>query len=167
MQKYVIGIMIACIAVAAVPANAAPKAVKSIVNQAGKVCDDIGSVLWKNKGGIAVGAVTVAAVTNPEPFVQGATTVIAGTTKPIRQSTFATTLFCLLLLALTIFGVRWFFNYLKDWKNWTPLMVVGFVLCFGGIAEAGVFDRVPVIPIKPIPWWHVIDLLLLVLAIFI
>ena len=158
--------LIACIAVYAIPAEAAPKqAVKKIVKQVGKACDDVGSALWKNKGGIAVGAATVVAVTNPEPFVQGATTIVTGTAKPIHQSTLGSVFFYLLLTGLTVAGVRYLFHHLKDWKNWLPLLVVGILLCCGNIAEAGVMEGVSVIPVRSL--WDFLGFILLILSIFI
>jgi hypothetical protein len=59
MQKYVIGMMIVCATIFSVPVIAAPKqAMKYVVSRVSQTCDDLGSAIWKNKGGLAIGAVT-------------------------------------------------------------------------------------------------------------
>jgi hypothetical protein len=50
-------------------------------------------------------------------------------------------------------------------------MIVGVLLCCGGIAEAGaITPPPPVLPpvlISPIPWWNIVNFVLLVVSIFI
>ena len=50
------------------------------------------------------------------------------------------------------------------------MLVVSLLLCFGSIAEAGMIAQVPDIQCPavppPAPWWNVINLILLVIAIF-
>ena len=172
MRKWFICMLIACSAVFAAPAEAAPKAMKSIVNRVSQACDDVGGALWRNKGGIGIGAVTVAAVTNPTPFVEGATTVITGTAKPVHQSPLGSVCFYLILTGLAVAGARWLFNYLKDWKNWLPLLFV--LLGLGltcGVAQAGVVECAQAVPnvaaglIKPL--WDAFGFILFILTIFI
>jgi hypothetical protein len=193
-QKLFIGITAICLfAVCTVPADAASPAkaatkiavkAKDFITQTGT---SLGNVIWQNKGSIAVGTAAVAVATNPAPFVEGATTIITG--KPAKivipanyqvtgyQSAQSVTgslwyyLFYAGVTILCIVGVRCAWSYVKDYKNWLPLMVVGVLLCSVGVVEAAVITSPPpVLPpvfISPIPWWNIVNFVLLVVSIFI
>jgi len=158
-------------------ASARKKAIEKIVSKTtdavGKACDNVGSVLWRNKCGIAVGVTAVAVATNPEPFVQGATAVVTGTTQAAMQSSTGGGFFSFLLLAtLFIAGLYLFVGCIRrKFRRIVPLLVVGLLLCFGGIAEAGMIAQIPDIVCPavppPAPWWKIINFILLIIAIFV
>jgi hypothetical protein len=173
-QKLFIGVTALCLfAVCAVPASAAvPTRVKvkakDFITKTGK---SIGDTIWHNKGSIAVGSTAVAVATNPAPFVSGITTVLTGRASDpsgggIQSYIFGFGFYAIATL-LTIVGVRCTWNYVKDYKNWLPLMVVGILFCSVGVAEAGV------IPVPDNqsgfiyrPWWDVITIVILIISIF-
>jgi hypothetical protein len=186
MNKIFIGIAIACfIAVLAGTADAAvPTRTKVKVKDfITKTATSWGNAIWSNKASIAVGTAAVAVATNPAPFVEGATTIITGqpakiVTPSYNQATASQSAtgslwyygFYLAATTFCIVGVRCIWNYVKDYKNWLPLMVVGILLCCGGIVEAAVITPPPVLPpvfISPIPWWNIVNFVLLVVSIFI
>jgi hypothetical protein len=183
MQKFFVGIIVVCLfAVSAGTASAATstKSVTKIATRAKdwitKTGTSLGAVIWNNKGSIAVGTAAVAVVTNPAPFVQGTTTLITGKPTVVTNTAdvagqslsgifwyygfyAAATLFC-------IVGVRCAWNYIKDYKNWLPLMIVGvcFVTC--GVADAAtVIPKPPVLP--AVPWCTVFNVVLVIVSIFI
>ena len=168
MRKFLIGMITVCIFAAhAVTANAAPskRTITKAVSLVGKACDNVANVLWRNKGAIAVGTAAVVATTNPEPLIGGAATMVTGVTQPIHQSALGSILFYLLLAVISVAGVRYLLQYLKDWKNWLPL-ILGLIFCglTAGIAEAGVIGCAT---IKPPFWWgEVIGFILLVIGMF-
>jgi hypothetical protein len=178
-QTLFIGVTAICLfAVCAVPASAAvpTKAVAKAKDFITRVTTSLGNAIWNNKGSVAVGSVAVAVATNPAPFVSGATTMITGRPSDPSatgiRSYFTSWLFYLIATVLAIIGVRCSWNYVKDYKNWLPLMVVGVLLTCGGVVQAGMIDYVPVpeVPltgIKPPPFWDVIGLIILILTIFI
>jgi hypothetical protein len=190
-QTLFIGVTALCLfAVCAVPASAAvPK--KAVTKLASKVKDyvvktgnSIGETIWRNKGSVAIGTVAVAAANNPAPFVDGAVTIVTG--RPAKTSGPSDTanhsfivgwLFYAIATLLAIIGVRCLWNYVKDYKNWLPLMVVGVLLCSVGVVEAGVvclptLDGIasvipkPPVPPAPVPWWNVLYFVLFVIMIF-
>jgi hypothetical protein len=178
-QKLFIGIIAICLfAACAVPASAAiPTRVKVKARDfITKTSTSLGNAIWNNKGSIAVGSAAVALATNPAPFVSGATTMITGRAgDPAAtsiQSYFTGWLFYAIATLLAIIGVRCSWNYVKDYKNWLPLMVIGLFLCCSGVVQAGVIDyvpvpEVPIVGIKPPPLWDVIGLIILILTIII
>jgi hypothetical protein len=131
----------------------------------------------------------MAVATNPAPFVEGATTVITGKpTKLVSNQNVGSPsasgglwyyLFYVAVTVLCIVGVRCAWNYVKDYKNWLPLLIVG--LCFAtcGVVEAGVFQSLPMaegiagviakppIPLPPMILWHFVNFALLILTIII
>ena len=168
MKNLFIVMLVACIsAVNTVPVDAASvqrRAVEKIVSKTtdvvGKVCDNVSQVIWRNKCAVAAGATAVAVATNPEPFVQGATAVVTGSTQAAASSGF----FSFLLLATLFIAGLWLFVGCIGRKFWriVPLLVVGLLLCFGGVAEAGTLEHGA---IKP--WWgDIIGVILLIIAIF-
>jgi hypothetical protein len=79
---------------------------------------------------------------------------------------------------LCIIGVRYAWNYVRDYKNWLPILVIGVCCVPCGVAEAGVFQNLPmaegitsVIPkppvLPPVPWWTLLNVALIVVSIFI
>jgi hypothetical protein len=187
-QKLFIGtIVIGLLATCAVPANAAmPK--KAVVKVAGtakdfitKTSTSLGNAIWNNKGSIAVGSAAVALATNPAPFVSGATTMITGRPSDPSatgiQSYLVGWLFYAVATILAILGVRYAWAYLKDWKNWVPLLLIVGVCCITcGTVEAGIIhfptveglvDTIPKPPVLPtVPWWSLFNVVLLVITIF-
>ena len=172
MKKFLIGMIAACIlAVSAVSASAAvsKKAVVKTKDYIAKTSKSLGNAIWDNKGSIAVGTTAVAVATNPAPFVEGAATVITGRASHLSaggvQSYVAGWLFYAIATLLVIVGVRCVWNYVKDYKNWLPL-VFGAVFCglTGGIAEAGVLDCTAIRP--PFWWSDIVGWILLVITIF-
>jgi len=172
MRKFLIGmIAVFVFAVSAVSASAAlPKrAVVRTQDFIAKTGKSLGSVIWDNKGSVAVGATAVAVATNPVPFVEGAATVITGRTSNLAaggvQSYVVGWLFYAMATVLAIVGVRCAWNYVKDYKNWLPLFL-GVMVCglTGGIAEAGVLDCGVIRP--PFWWGDVFGWILLVITIF-
>jgi hypothetical protein len=174
-QKLFIGITAVCLlAVCAAPASAAtPRRaaakVKDFITQAST---SLGNAIWNNKGSVAVGATAVGIATNPSPFVSGITTVLTGRPSDPNAtgiaSFFTSWMFYLIATLLAIVGVRCTWNYVKDYKNWLPLLVIGAFLGCGGIAEAGAIDYVPVPEVQSgfihRPWWDIIGFVLFVLA---
>jgi hypothetical protein len=161
------------LAICAAPASAAiPTRVKVKAKDfITKTSTSIGNAIWNNKGAITIGTGAVAIASNPAPFVEGAATVITGRASNSSggiQSYIFGWLFYLVATLLAIVGVRYTWNYVKDYKNWLPLMVVGVLLCSVGVAEAGV------IPVPDNhsgfiyrPWWDVISFVILIITIFI
>ena len=165
MLKLFIGIIvIACIfSVYSVSAEAATSKRAKIVNFVGKTCDDAANVLWRNKGAVTLGTVLVTAAANPEPFIEGTTTIIGGGSQTVFVSCIGTILFYLLLAVLVIAGTRFFLHRIRLWRV-LPLLILG--LMFGsGVAEAGVIPIAECGVIKP-PWWNIFDLIILIFAIF-
>jgi hypothetical protein len=158
MQKIIIGTITACaLCLYAVPANAAVaaqtatiKAIQKAKTLAGKACDGAANLIWRNKGAVMVGSTAVAVATKPEVFVGGLTTLAT-------SSYFV----YLLIAGLVIVGVRYFLHRVGLWKV-LPLLALSLLLC-GGVAEAGVFDCIPV-PIRP--WWDIVMLVIVVLTMF-
>jgi len=172
MRKFLIGMIAACIlAVSAVSASAAvsKKAVVKTKDFIAKTGKSLGNAIWDNKGSIAVGTTAVAVATNPAPFVEGAATVITGKSSNLSagsvQSYMVGWLFYAIATLLAIVGVRCAWNYVKDYKNWLPL-ILGVMVCglTGGIAEAGVLDCTAIRP--PFWWSDVVGWILLVIMIF-
>ena len=165
--------------VSAVSADAATRkqAIEKIVNKTtdavGKACDNVSQVIWRNKCAVAVGATAVAVATNPEPFVQGATAVVTSTTQAAMQSSTGGGFFSFLLLATLFIAGLWLFVGCIRSKFWrvVPLLVVALLLCFGGIAEAGMIASIPDIQCPavppPAPWWNIINFIFLIIAIFV
>jgi hypothetical protein len=198
-QKLFIGITAIClIAICTVPASAAiPKKTatklaikaKDYITQTSK---SIGNAIWNNKGAVAVGTAAVVIATNPEAtaavvtgvtetVTTGATAVITGATegvsRSVRQSSGSGSIWYLVFFAAaTVFCIvviRYIWNYVRDWKNWIPLAVIGIFLCFGGIAEAGIIglptvDGITnVISKPPVPFWTFFNVVLCLVTIFI
>ena len=164
----IIGITAACVicALTATAEAATQKritAVKKIGTLIGKGCDNVASVLWRNKGSVAIGTTAVCIVANPEPFIAGATTMAAGASQTVFASYTGTILFCLLIAVLVIAAVRYLWHRVRLW-HLVPLVAVGLLLCCNGTAMAGVVDCIAV-PFKP-PWWSVVDLVILVVLMF-
>jgi hypothetical protein len=175
-QKLFIGITAICLvavltvsANAASPRKAAAKA-KDFITRTGA---SLGNAIWDNKGSVAVGTVAVAAATNPGSFMSGITTILTG--RPSDPSAtgitsfFTSWLFYAIATVLAIIGVRCAWTYVKDYKNWLPLAIVGILLCCGDVAEAGVVSvsEVQSGGIAYRPWWDVVGFVLFVLSIFI
>ena len=179
MRKLLIGMITACVlAVSAVSANASTlhkRAATNAVNFVGKACDNTAHVLWRNKGGIAVGTTAVAVATNPEPFVQAAAAIVTGTTDAVLQSCIVNNFLSYLLLPILLIAAVWYFlRHIKSrWGRVLPLLLLGvlFLFCFGGIANAEMITQVPEIQcgiVKPPLWWtDIIGWVLLILAFFI
>jgi hypothetical protein len=174
-QKLFIGITAICLfAACAVPASAAiPTRVKVKAKDfITKTSTSLGNAIWNNKGSIAVGSAAVALATNPAPFVSGATTMITGRPSDPSatsiQSYFTGWLFYAIATVLAVLGVRFAWNYVKDYKNWLPLMIVGILLCSVGVAEAGIIQPLlkPPVLLPPVPWWSLFNVALIVATIF-
>jgi len=167
MKKLIIGIITACaLFLCTAPANAGivkhtVAAVKKIGGYAGKACDAVSNVIWRNKGAVAVGATAVAVATKPEVFVGGATTIAT-------SSYGGMILFYLIAACVVIVGIRYLLRRFRVWKL-LPLVVLGLLLC-GGVAQAGMIDYISIPEIecgaiKP-GWWSIITVVLLVISIF-
>jgi hypothetical protein len=197
-QKLFIGFTAICIiAVCAVSASAAIQK-KAATKLAIKAKDyitttskSIGNAIWNNKGAVAVGTAAVVVATNPEAtaavvtgvtetVTTGATAVITGATegvsRSVRQSSGSGSIWYLVLFAAAttfcIVVIRYIWNYVRDWKNWIPLAVVGVFLCCGGIAEAGIIglptaDGIASVISKPVPFWTFFNVVLCLVTIFI
>ena len=169
MIKIGMLIIVACvICVYAVTADAATKkrAVAKIGNFVGNTCDSAANLLWQNKGAITLGTVLVTAAANPEPYVRGATTVVAGTGQTVVTSYIGSILSCLIIAVVVIAVGRYLFRRIRLWRM-LPLVVFGLFLCCG-IAEAGMIGVVPETQfgiVKP-PWWGVFDLVILIVMLF-
>jgi hypothetical protein len=183
MNKFIIGIAIVVLfAGLAVTANAAiqTKSLKRVVVKAKDYitqnAKSLGNALWDNKGAVAVGTVAAVALTSPEPVIQGATTIITGKPAVIASSSVIGSSsatgglwyygFYLAITILCIVGVRCAWNYVKDYKNWLPLMIVGVFLCCGDIVEAGIITPPPPV-LPPIPWLALLNIAAIVISIFI
>ena len=158
------------------PANAAvvkTAAITKAVSLIKKTCDDAASVIWRNKGAIAVGTAAVAVVSKPEilvqPIVQGTRAVASETGGAVRQSIIGETLgnlvFFVLLFMLVTMGIRYLLQQAGFWRV-VPLLIVGLLLCCG-IAEAGVLTGidVPCCAVKPV--WDIISIVILIISLFI
>ena len=159
MKKFFIGIITALMfAFNTVPAEAVvpqKRVATSVVHFIGKACDNAANVLWRNKGAVAVGTTAVAVATNPEPFVQGATAVVTGTTQTAIQSGTGGGFFSFLLLATLFIAGLWLFVGCIRRKFWriVPLLVIGVLICLCGVTEAATLHSaaVPVAAaIKPL-----------------
>jgi hypothetical protein len=73
---------------------------------------------------------------------------------------------------------RFAWNYVKDYKNWLPLLIVGVCCISCGVVEAGVIQNLPiaegiasVVPkppmLPPVPWWTIINVVLVANTLFI
>jgi hypothetical protein len=176
-NKLLIGVAAACVlCVYAVPANAAGVKTATITKAASlikKTCDDAASVIWKNKGAIAVGTAAVAVASKPEilvqPVVQGTRAVVGETSNAVQQSVIGNALsnlvvFVLLCMLITL-GLGYLFRQTGFWRV-VPLLIVGLLLCCG-IAEAGVMSGmdVPCCAVKPV--WDIISIVILIISLFI
>jgi hypothetical protein len=174
-QKLFISITAVCLfavcaapACAAIPTRAKVKA-RDFIAKASK---SLGDAIWQNKASVAIGATAVGVATNPAPFVSGITTILTGRPSDPSaggiQSYIVGYVFYAIATLLAIIGVRCAWNYVKDYKNWLPLMVVGVLLCSVGVAEAGMI-AVPDTQSGFIyrPWWDVISIVILIITIFI
>jgi len=147
MKKLIIGIITACaLFLCTAPANAGivkhtVAAVKKIGGYAGKACDAVSNVIWRNKGAVAVGATAVAVATKPEVFVGGATTIVASAAQSAFGTYAGTILFWLVAAVLVFVGVRYLARRIKVWRV-LPLMIVALLLCCG-VAHAGAIDLTP------------------------
>jgi hypothetical protein len=79
---------------------------------------------------------------------------------------------------LCIIGVRYAWGYIKDYKNWLPVLIVGLCFVSCGVAEAGVFQSLPMtegivsfipkpptLPPVPVPWWTIINTVLVIITV--
>jgi hypothetical protein len=138
MNKLIIGLLTACVlAASAVQAEASivTRAIPKVANLVGKGCDAAGKVIWRNKGAVVATGAAVGLATKPEAFLGSAATII---TSP----TFGSILFYLIVGGLIIAVGRYCLHRVGLWRI-LPLLVVGLLLCGGGIAEAGTIDYVP------------------------
>jgi len=178
MQNFLMGIIAACaFAVSAGTADAAAlhkRAVTNAVNLVGKACDNVSSVLWRNKGTVAVGTTAVAVATNPEPFVQGTTAVVTGTTGKVMKSNTGSSIVSYLLLSVLLIAGIWYFLRCIKFRpgHVLPLLILGVLIlfCFTDSASAGTFAQVPEIQcgmVKPPLWWtDIVGWILLIIVIF-
>jgi len=192
--KMIIGMLVASVfAINAVSADAARHQARAITKIAdrtvtfvGKAVDNTAAVLWRNKEAVVLCTALAVAATNPEPFVQGATTVatsaVEGATAIVTSGTDAvikTTagsgsgFISFLVLAVLFIAGLWLFVSIIKFKFWraVPLLVIALLLCFGGVASAAMFTSVPEMmctaPATPIHWWNIITIILFIVAIFI
>ena len=138
-----------------------------IGNFVGNTCDSAANLLWRNKGAVMLGTLLVTAAANPEPFVQGAATVVTGTSQTVYASYIGSMLSYVLIAIVLIAVGRYLFRRIRLWRV-LPLLLLGLLLCCGGVAEAGMMNVVPETQlgiIKP-PWWGVFDLIIFVLTLF-
>jgi len=161
--KIIIGLLVAAytFCVNAVPAHAAGGAKKT----AKKIINFASDSLWRNKGTVAGGVALATAAANPEPFVNGFVTILAGTGQAIIQTGINYPFYCLLGI-LCIVAVRWFLRLRRNiFLRVLPLLLVGLFLCTG-VAEAGI--AVPDFSGATIgsPWWNVIGWLFIIITIF-
>ena len=175
MRKFLTGIIAICVlAVSAGTAEAAPlhkRAVSNTVNLVGKVCDNISAVIWRNKGSIAVGTTAVTIATNPEPFIQGTTALVANTTDRVVKSnnTGSSILSYLLFPIILIAAICWLLGYIRFkckglLRHWRIIpMVLAMLLLFTGITQAGIQCGV----VRPPLWWtDFVGIILLIVALF-
>jgi hypothetical protein len=194
-QKLFIGITAICLfavltvsADAAIPKKAVTKLATKAKDYITKVGNSLGNTIWQNKGSVAIGASAVAVATHPEPFVNGAVSILTG--KPVStfnpsatgNSSMVGSLwyypFDAAVTLLCVIGVRYTWNYVKDYKNWLPVLVIGVCFISSGAVEAGVVQNLPmaegiasVIPkppmLPPVPWWTIINVIVVAITIFI
>ena len=178
-QKFFIVLIAACIfAASSVQVDAAVirhslPVIKHIKPLIERTSNGIGNAVWRNKGAIAVGTTAVVVATKPEvaaSVVTGTTERIITTDKSTGSSVIARLLFYLLVAVLVIAGVRYCLQSI-GLRRILPLLVLGVLLFCGNTAEAGMFDYASFPEIecgaaKKIPWWNVITIILLLVAIF-
>jgi hypothetical protein len=162
MNKLIIGTIAACALAASavhVEASTATQTVTKITNFVGKACDGIADVLWRNAGGVLVGAGAVALATQPEAFVGGVTAIVS---TPYIGSI----LFYLIVAVLAILAVRYCLHRIGLWRL-LPLLVFCLLLC-GGVAEAGMIDFVPAPDFQCIkPMWDTLGwIIAIIITIF-
>ena len=161
ITKMIIGMLVACfICIYAGTADAAgikKAAITKGVSFVKKTFDNVGNAIWNNKGAIAVGAATVAIVTQPEIHAQpvtAATTAVATETSkaiycsPIRTIGAVFFFAALLVIAWTMVCIAR--HYLKLWHI-LPLLLVCVLIFSGGVAEAGTMPiaAAHMFPLKP------------------
>ena len=174
MRKFLTGIIAICVlAVSAGTAEAAPlhkRAITNTVNLVGKVCDNISAVIWRNKGSIAIGTTAVAVATNPEPFVQGAATVVTGTSERVMNSNTGSSILSYLLLPIIVIAaIWWLLGYIRFkckglLRHWRIIpLVLAVLLLFTDITQAGIQCGVVRLPL----WWtDFVGIILLIVALF-
>jgi hypothetical protein len=167
MKKMITGLMVACglcSDAASSDASKAPRAMPKIANLTGKACDGIASILWRNKGGLLVGATATAIITKPEAFLGTATSLASQTV----TSNGGSILSVVLVVGLIYAGWRYLSRFIgKRWRI-LPLLLVGLLLFGGGTAMAGTVDYIPASDFECIkPAWNVFTtIILFVIAIF-
>jgi hypothetical protein len=183
-QKLTIGTLIVCLlAACAVPASAAvniaptvaiTRAVLKVKSLFAKTGKTVSKSIWDNKGSILIGTGAMAVAAAPASFFDSIGAVFSGRSnrsgsQPMYGGNLVHVLFYAAATIFCVLGVRFAWNYLKDYKNWLPLIIVGVLLCCcSGVAEAGM-TTVPdaqLGAIKP-PFWDVIGFIILVLTLFI
>ncbi len=80
MHRFVcLAMLLACVALVSTTTIEAASSLQKAAPKVKRMADGVSSWLWKNKGGVATGAVVTAFVTQPEPFVEAAASVATNT----------------------------------------------------------------------------------------
>jgi hypothetical protein len=179
-NKIIIGMCAACLLAVSVGKTEAATTKKATIKKAASVIktsiDDVAGAIWKNRGGVALGTAAVVVATKPEvvvqPLVRGTTAMATEAavnsvshTVSQKSTIVVTILACLLVAVLAIVGMRCLIQYLKDWINILPFLVIGIALLGCGVAEAGVIpigELQHAVP-KP-PWWNAIGWIIMILT---
>ena len=165
-----------------------------VSNTVSKTADSAGNIVWNNKGAIAVGTVATVALTNPKAAtaaVTGTADVAYGavtgittngkTADTVAQRTNArpattggsiipTLLFFLAFVSIGIVIATYLRRRIGVFRVAVPLLIVGFLLCFGATAEASMLSSIPEMqctaPVLVKPVAHFIMLVITIASIF-